>query len=148
MSSRTTGTKPKSESGNRDVILDADTVAILRRYKAQRAQWQLAAGSKWPDTGLFFVRPDGTRGTPTRCPNASGGSSRGDFPPIRLHDLRHSAAMIALQAGVEIKVVSEQLGHSTTTLTRGTYQSVAKSLHHDAAGAVAARIQARRRIGA
>lgn len=70
---------------------------------------------------------------------------RGNFPPIRLHDLRHSAATIALQAGVDIKVVSEQLGHSTTTLTRDTYQSVAKSLHHEAAGAVAARIQARRR---
>jgi integrase len=66
---------------------------------------------------------------------------------VRLHDLRHSAATIALQAGVDIKVVSEQLGHSTTTLTRGTYQSVAKSLHHEAAGAVAARIQASRRVG-
>ena len=57
-------------------------------------------------------------------------------------------AGFALQAGVDIKVVSEQLGHSTTTLTRDTYQSVAKSLHHEAAGAVAARIRAKRRIGA
>ncbi|HET6530056.1 MAG TPA: tyrosine-type recombinase/integrase [Actinoplanes sp.] len=59
--------------------------------------------------------------------------------------MRHSAATIALQAGVDIKVVSEQLGHSTTTLTRDTYQSVAKHLHHEAVHAVAARIQANRR---
>jgi integrase len=141
--------KPKSESGNRDVILDPDTVAIFRRYKAQRAQWQLAAGPDWPDTGLFFVRPDGRPWHPNSVSQRFRRLiARGDFPPIRLHDLRHSAATIALQAGVDIKVVSEQLGHSTTTLTRDTYQSVAKSLHHEAAGAVAARIQAKRRIGA
>jgi integrase len=140
--------KPKSESGNREVILDPDTVAVFRRYKARRAQWQLAAGPAWPDTGLFFVRPNGRAWHP---PSVSQRFrrliQRGGFPPVRLHDLRHSAATIALQAGVDIKVVSEQLGHSTTTLTRDTYQSVAKSLHHEAAGAVAARIQAKRRIG-
>jgi integrase len=62
------------------------------------------------------------------------------MPPVRLHDLRHSAATIALDAGIDIKVVSEQLGHSTTTLTRDTYQSVTKQMHQDAADAVAARI--------
>jgi integrase len=52
---------------------------------------------------------------------------------------------MALAAGVDIKVVSEQLGHSTTTLTRDTYQSVTKELHHDAASAVAQVIRDRRR---
>jgi integrase len=65
------------------------------------------------------------------------------MPPVRLHDLRHSAATIALDAGIDIKVVSEQLGHSTTTLTRDTYQSVTKQMHQDAADAVAARIARR-----
>jgi integrase len=140
--------KPKSESGNRDVILDPDTVAVFRRYKARRAQWQLAAGPAWPDTGLFFVRRNGRAWHPGSVSQRFRRLiQRGDFPPVRLHDLRHSAATIALQAGVDIKVVSEQLGHSTTTLTRDTYQSVAKSLHHEAAGAVAARIQAQRRVG-
>jgi integrase len=140
--------KPKSESGNRDVVLDPDTVAIFRRYKARRAQWQLAAGPKWPDTGLFFVRRDGRAWHPGSVSQRFRRLiQRGDFPPVRLHDLRHSAATIALQAGVDIKVVSEQLGHSTTTLTRDTYQSVAKSLHHEAASAVAAKIQATRRTG-
>ncbi|MEW2386058.1 hypothetical protein AB0873_28760 [Micromonospora sp. NPDC047707] len=50
---------PKSRAGNRDVALDTDTVKVLTAYKARRAQWQLAAGPAWPDTGLFFVRPDG-----------------------------------------------------------------------------------------
>jgi integrase len=140
--------KPKSESGNRDVVLDPDTVTVFRRYKARRAQWQLAAGPAWPDTGLFFVRRNGRAWHPGSVSQRFRRLiQRGDFPPVRLHDLRHSAATIALQAGVDIKVVSEQLGHSTTTLTRDTYQSVSKSLHHEAASAVAAKIQATRRTG-
>jgi integrase len=69
-------------------------------------------------------------------------------PPIRLHDLRHGAATLALAAGVDIKVVSEQLGHSTSTLTRDTYQSVVKQLHHNAADAVAEKIKNKRRKSA
>lgn len=138
--------KPKSEAGNRDVILDPDTVALFTSYKAQRAKWQLAAGPAWPDTGLFFVRPDGRAWHPASVSQRFRRLiQRGGFPPIRLHDLRHCAATIALEAGIDIKVVSEQLGHSTTTLTRDTYQSVAKELHHEAAGAVAERIRAKRR---
>ncbi|MEU5789757.1 hypothetical protein ABZ754_18740 [Micromonospora purpureochromogenes] len=51
--------RPKSDAGNREVILDPDTVAVLIAYKARRAAWRLAAGKNWCDTGLFFVRPDG-----------------------------------------------------------------------------------------
>lgn len=137
---------PKSDAGNRDLILDTDTVNVLTAYKARRANWQLKAGPNWPDTGLFFVRPDGR----TWHPNSVSQRfrrliKRAGLPPIRLHDLRHVSATVALDAGVDIKVVSEQLGHSTTTLTRDTYQSVVKRLHHEAAGAVADTIKNNRR---
>jgi integrase len=97
----------------------------------------------WRSSGrLFFVRPDGHPWHPNavtqrfrRLIRASG------LPPIRLHDLRHAAATIALDAGIDIKIVSEQLGHSTTTLTRDTYQSVVKHLHHTAADAVAEKLR-------
>ena len=137
--------KPKSDAGNRELILDPDTVTVFTRYQARRAQWQLAAGPTWPDTGLFFVRPDGRAWHPNSVSQRFRRLiTRGGFPPIRLHDLRHSAATIALQAGIDVKVVAEQLGHSTTTLTRDTYQSVVKTLHHDAASAVAAKINEKR----
>ncbi|MFG1802441.1 hypothetical protein ACGFI4_20075 [Micromonospora carbonacea] len=45
---------------------------------------------------------------------------------------------------MDIKVVSEQLGHSTTTLTRDTHQSVTREMHHDAADAVAEKIRRNR----
>jgi integrase len=138
--------KPKSEAGNRDIVLDPDTVAVLSAYKARRNQWQLAAGPAWPAAEEFFVRRNGRPWHPNSVSQAFRRlAERAGLPPIRLHDLRHGAATMALAAGVDIKVVSEQLGHSTTTLTRDTYQSVTKELHHDAAGAVAQVIRDRRR---
>lgn len=58
-----------------------------------------------------------------------------------LRRLRHAA-------GVAIKVVPEQLSHTTTTLTHDTYQSVVKQLHHNAADAVAKKITGPRRKSA
>jgi integrase len=43
------------------------------------------------------------------------------LPAIRLHDLRHTHATLALQAGVHPKVVSERLGHATISITLDTY---------------------------
>ncbi|RLK23799.1 site-specific recombinase XerD [Micromonospora sp. M71_S20] len=136
---------PKSRAGTRDLMLDAETVKVLAAYKARRAAWQLAAGSSWPDTGLFFVRPDGQPWHPNAVTQRFRRLVRkAGLPPIRLHDLRHGAATVALDAGVDIKVLAEQLGHSTTTLTRDTYQSVTKELHRSAAEAVARTIDRRR----
>ena len=46
------------------------------------------------------------------------------LPPVTLHGLRHGAATVALAAGADLKVVQDQLGHSTITLTADTYTSV------------------------
>jgi integrase len=61
----------------------------------------------------------------------------GPLPPIRLHDLRHGAATLALAAGVAMKVVSEQLGHASLQITGDIYTSVLPELAHAAAEAVA-----------
>lgn len=44
--------------------------------------------------------------------------------PVRLHDLRHGAASLALQAGADLKVAQDQLGHSSIVLTADTYVTV------------------------
>jgi integrase len=56
-----------------------------------------------------------------------------DVPTIRLHDLRHTHATLALKAGVHPKVVSERLGHATVGITLDLYSHVAPSLAKDAA---------------
>jgi integrase len=60
-----------------------------------------------------------------------------ELPRIRLHELRHSYATLALKAGVHPKVVSERLGHSTIAITLDLYSHVARGLDADAAELVA-----------
>ncbi len=55
------------------------------------------------------------------------------LPPIRLHDLRHGAASLALSAGTDLKVVQDMLGHSSIVLTADTYTSVLPDIARKAA---------------
>jgi hypothetical protein len=60
------------------------------------------------------------------------------LPPIRLHDLRHGAATLHLAAGVDMKVISAMLRHSSITITADTYTSVVPEIARAAAEAAAA----------
>ncbi|NEK86879.1 tyrosine-type recombinase/integrase [Blastococcus saxobsidens] len=60
------------------------------------------------------------------------------LPKIRLHDLRHTRATLLLAAGEPVKVVSERLGHASTTITLTVYQHVHSGLGRQAADRFAA----------
>lgn len=55
---------------------------------------------------------------------------------VRIHDLRHSFATIALSRGVPVKVISEMMGHSNITTTLQTYSHVLPSMSRGAADAL------------
>jgi integrase len=63
---------------------------------------------------------------------------RAKLPRIRLYDLRHTAATLALVAGVPAKVVSEQLGHASVAFTLDTYSHVLPHMQDMAASQVEA----------
>ncbi len=46
---------------------------------------------------------------------------RPPFPEITPHDLRHTAASLAVQAGANVKVVQRMLGHSSAAITLDVY---------------------------
>lgn len=58
------------------------------------------------------------------------------LPYLKFHDCRHVSATLALQAGINPKVVSERLGHSSVSLTLDVYSSVLPTLQAGAAEAV------------
>ena len=47
-----------------------------------------------------------------------------DLPDVRFHDLRHGAATVLLAAKIDLKAVSELLGHSSVAITADIYQKV------------------------
>ena len=129
---------PKSDTGTRTLTLDTGSVDVLRKWRTLQENERRGWGRAWQQTGLVFTREDGSQLHPDMATSAFERLYRAaGLPPIRLHDLRHTAASLALQAGVPLKVVSEQLGHSSLAITADTYTTVLPAVAQAAAEAVA-----------
>jgi integrase len=129
---------PKTPRSRRTLSLDPETVAVLRAHRARQAKEKLAAGAAWIDDELVFCSELGEPLHPDRFTRTfSAAVRRSGLRPIRLHDLRHTWATLALQAGVHPKVVSERLGHATTSITLDIYSHVQPELDAQAATTVA-----------
>ena len=62
----------------------------------------------------------------------------GVWADLRFHDLRHTCATLLLREGVNVKVVSEMLGHASITITLNTYSHVLPDMQDSAADAMEA----------
>jgi len=123
----------------RSVSLDTDTTAVLQRQSQQQlddaAEWEAA----WIGDGHVFARENGEPWDPNRVTKLFDQAVRAvDVPRIRLHDLRHTWATLALRAGVHPKVVQERLGHANISITMDTYSHVMPDMQESAAELVAA----------
>jgi integrase len=128
----------KTESSDRQLALDPFTVAVLRAHRAKQLEERLAWGPAWVDLSLVFTAEDGSILHPGRVTRRFARLVRdADLPPITLHGIRHSYATAALAAGEPLKVVSERLGHASTTITANLYQHVLPSMDERTANAVA-----------
>lgn len=131
-----TGT-PKGGRARR-LGLDPATVEALKAWRRRQLEERLVVGEYWPDTDLVFLWPDGSPVHPdviTRTFNRLRDSA--GLPPMRLHNLRHAWATAALLGKVDIKVVSERLGHSSTRITHDIYTASVPALDAAAANLVA-----------
>ena len=133
--------EPKTARGRRTIELDRVTVMALGEHRKRQAAERLLMGAGWTDQGLVFGRVDGGPLHPERFTRTFRDRVRQlGLPPIRLHDLRHGWATLALADGVHPKVVQERLGHATIGVTLDIYSHVTDSLRTDAAERVAAAI--------
>lgn len=132
---------PRTKTGrSRRIDLDERTVAVLRAWRARQLEERLAVGAGYTDHGLVFCLPDGRPYNPDRFSREFDRRvARHALPRIRLHDLRHTWATLALEAGVDVRVVAERLGNSPAVVWKN-YQHVRRALSSGAAEAVAARI--------
>jgi integrase len=124
--------EPKTAASRRAVELTQlalDAVSDQRRRQAALKLFKPA----WQDSGLVFTSLSGAPMQPhqanvelTRALSALG------LPHVRVHDLRHTAASVMLEAGIHPKVVQEMLGHKTIVTTLDTYSHVLPVLHGEA----------------
>jgi integrase len=140
---KVTGGQPKTRAGERTVSLDAATIAMLKAHRRRQTAERLAAFGAYDDQGLVFAREDGSPVPPDHVSKHFAAlAASASLPRITLHMGRHTAASLALEAGLDIKIVSEQMGHSTTRITQDLYQHVRRSVAGEAAERVAGMLPA------
>lgn len=86
----------------------------------------LASRGKSPEDLLFgfanihLLRPHAWTGWYARAVIASKKADPA-FPTVTIHDLRHTAASMAISAGANVKLVQRMLGHASAAMTLDTY---------------------------
>jgi integrase len=112
---------------SRQVPLDRDAVAVLRRLKATQAAEELAAKpGEYFDLGFVFSDKHGRPfklDAPTKAFREIADVA--ELPPeVSLHSLRHSFASWSIASGGDIVAVQRCLGHSVPSTTLNLYSHV------------------------
>lgn len=133
--------EPKTVRGRRTIALDPQTVEALKAHAARQADEQSQWGEAWTNSGYVFVREDGQPLHPERISALFRRLVKAAcLPEIPLHGLRHTHATLALSAGVNPRIVSGRLGHSTVALTLDVYSHVLPQADAEAACKIASLI--------
>lgn len=131
---------PKSNCA-RVIDLDAETVAQLRAHRDRQDEERTEWGVDYQDQDLVVAKENGEPIHPhafSQCFERL--IEKHQLRRIRLHDLRHTHATLALKAGVPVKVISERLGHESPAFTLKQYAHVIPGMQAEAAAQVAAMI--------
>ncbi len=124
----------KSLTSGRTIYLDRRTCDLLRAHRKHQDRQRDDAGTAWQASGVVFADPLGRPYHPDRITKGFHRAVQDvDVPRIRPHDMRHTHATLLLQAGVNPKVVSERLGHSSVAFTLDTYAHVMPGMQPEAA---------------
>lgn len=102
--------------------LTSDQVEFLERHRKTQGRIKFKNGEDWNPQGHVFVTENGT---PYAANNIRSGLKRiltkNGLRWIRLHDLRHTAGFLAVEAGVGIEDVQDMLGHASIQITKDVY---------------------------
>ena len=134
------GASTKSGKGRR-VRLTRQAASALKDHRKRQLEERLRLAGLWQDQGLVFPNETGSLFNPSNLRNRSfkriktRANVRED---LRFHDLRHTCATLLLSEGVNVKVVSELLGHASITITLNTYAHVLPDMQDSAADAMEA----------
>jgi integrase len=122
----------KTGTSRRTIDIDADVVQVLKDWHKVRTEERDGVEPTADD--LVFVKADGTSMHPDIFSQLFDRTvAKIDVPNITLHDLRHTHATLLLKAGVNVKVVSERLGHANIAFTMHVYQHVLPGMQAAAA---------------
>lgn len=118
----------------------ATVMTLLERQRREQTAQRLQAGELWQGwqsaeerkTALVFTTAMGTNLSPQTVYNHYKKlAAQIGVPESRVHDLRHTFAVLSLQNGDDVKTVQGNLGHATAAFTLDVYGHVSDKMKAD-----------------
>ncbi len=113
----------KTERSRRTLVMPAAAAAALRALRTEQAAERLRLGGAYADMDLVLCRADGR---PRRRQSVDVGFRRvckraglGAFQP---RELRHTHVSVLSDAGVDMEVIADSVGHVNSTVTKVVYR--------------------------
>lgn len=121
-------TTPKTKTSKRKIYMSEDLVDLLVEHRKEQHKLIFSLGRKFTHPEMVFTSELGNY-KDRSCLNTSFRRflKGTNFEFMTLHCLRHSNATLLLNSGVDLKVVSEHLGHSEVGTTANIYTDVLDS---------------------
>lgn len=116
---------PKTETSDRYISLPAETMKLLRQYRAWQSGERLRLGEYYQDQGFVFAQDSGKPMHPDSVNDwLRKFSKRHDLPHVNSHAFRHTMASMLYFNGVDSVSISKRLGHAQVSTTANIYAHV------------------------
>lgn len=124
--------EPKTRAGKRKISLPWFLIEMLQEHRAKQDEGRRRQGEAWENRDLVFPDLRGGYYSPNYLLRVFKKVLQSvGLAHMRIHDLRHSAVTILLARGVNIKVISELLGHSDISITLRVYGHLLPTMQGD-----------------
>ncbi|MBP0985322.1 MAG: site-specific integrase [Oscillospiraceae bacterium] len=134
-------TTPKTESSIRSIGMSEALADIFKEQKQYQDQLIEALGDSFPHPEMVFTSSNGNyRDRSSLCTSFKRFLRGTEFEFLTLHSLRHCNATLLLNSGVDLKIVSDHLGHCDIGVTANIYADVLKSSKEKVANLVALKL--------
>jgi integrase len=127
--------EPKTALSRRRILLPQRALQALMDHRSRQQMEQEYLGDAWDRLDLVFPNTVGWPEDPRSFASREFKPllRRSTLPSIRFHDLRHTAATLRLEEGINPKVVQEMLGHAHISTTLGLYAHITPTMLRAAA---------------
>lgn len=115
----------KTSTSGRFIALPAETMQLLRQYRAWQNEERLRLGEYYDYQGFVFSQDNGKPMHPDSVTSWLGKfSKRHGLPHVNPHAFRHTMASMLYFNGVDSVSISKRLGHSKVSTTTDIYAHV------------------------
>lgn len=124
----------KNEASVRSLHIPIVLIEELESHKKLIRQERLIYGEGYTDLDLVLPTIHGRPLEPRSFRRAFYSLTKHlELPQIRIHDLRHTHATMLIQQNINVKLISERLGHTDIGTTLNTYSHVLPSMQKSVA---------------